>query len=154
MQLLTELREAYTRTKEGIMKLKRSKGFDKIANLEEFLKYPVVASSAAIKIQAKGVVEAKEIARGISKQFSASPIYDERQIGKFITPAYDKLIKILEVEKEHAEVDHKKSKALIRMIRQARIEVWRERKRSVKLAKEKIKGAERQAQSADYEKAA
>jgi len=130
VQLLTKLRESYSKTKASLMNLKATKDiFAKIPKILELFVYPAIAGAAVKKIEAKGVLEVKAIAQSIYKQTYAAELHDNRQIDMWIAPAYDNLITALETAKKHAEADVLKSNALVRMIRQTRVDIWKQKKK-------------------------
>lgn len=155
VQLLTKLRESYVEIKKALINMKSARDPNqKINSLASALHFPVVAASAAIKIEAKSVEESLTIAKTYTNSFARSPIYDERQIDAFIVPAYDKILQTLKDAKRHAEAELLKSKALIRLLRVTRVNVWREKKNALKYARKKLKASQRQAPVGQIQEAA
>jgi len=139
MQLMTKLREAYVKIKEALIRLKStSNPFQKVGSIYTLFEYPVVAGAAVKKIEAKAVLEAKAISDSISKQINAAPFYDERQIDKWISPSYDKLIDVLDEAREHAHSDILKANALVRLIRATRSDIMSQKEKAIKIAKRKV----------------
>lgn len=144
MQLMTKFRESYAKTKEALIKLRSTVNpFQKVERIRELLEAPVFAGAAIKKIEAKSVLEVKYIADSISKQVNAAPFYDERQIGMWVGPAYDKLIDTLDEAREHAHSDILKANALVRIIRGTRSEIESQRKKAIKIARRKIEESKR-----------
>jgi|TARA_B100001964_G_C13946285_1_gene471281 hypothetical protein len=142
-QLMTEVREGYTETKKSLIRLKSVKTPERVLLLGEFLRYPVFVSAAVIKLQAKGIQEAVEIAKAVSQKLS-NIVVDKSQISQIINSQYGNLLSTVEKIKKDAETDLLKAKGMIRIVRTARKIIRKEMKKTVAVLESHAEAVEQQ----------